>query len=464
MKRILILAGILTAVLGGGFAAWFVHYHSQRPEALIQHLLYGKGDPEELTMRINVARGEVVPHLIEAMKDPRAPASGRANILELLIKRNFRSSNEQIEQAILTALKDPDPVVRRKAAHGLAFYAKEELQVALADSLTDPDPEVRRQVYLVLGDFAHRNAAESGVWKCLSKQQKEQMLQDCRENIERETDPEMRILCRAVIGREIEIRRLNAKQALQTADITKAETILRSALDLDPENHQARTGLARFYFKTGEKEKMLEIARKHHALIEIPLLSKPPEIDGDPTDEVWGEAYSTETFYQTTSRWVPRVTEGRSKAYIAHHGGKIYIAVLGYEKDLTKLIQKHTGRDTDVWKDDCVEILFDPGNTEKDYYQFVINPAGGLFDQANREKSLNFKCQYNAKVFYDRGYWGCEFALDGKDLDNHPITPGTIWSMVLCRTRIGPASELGAIWPMFGWTQQAELYPFALFK
>ena len=111
-----------------------------------------------------------------------------------------------------------------------------------------------------------------------------------------------------------------------------------------------------------------------------------------------------------------------------------------------------------------MELIFDPGNTEKDTYQFVINPAGALFDNFNQDTSKNFKCEYKAKIFQDRGYWACEFALEGKELDNHVIEPGVIWSLVVFRVRIGAAAEHGAIWPLFGRAHNVPLYPIAVFK
>ncbi len=142
----------------------------------------------------------------------------------------------------------------------------------------------------------------------------------------------------------------------------------------------------------------------------------------------------------------------------------VYHAVLGYEEDLTRLVQAHKGRDSDVWRDDCVELIFDPANTEREVYQFVINPAGVLFDQANSNQEKNFKCQYSSAVFADRGYWACEFALDGEDLDNHPIKPGTIWSLNVYRTRIGLGNEQTSVWPTFGFSQRMDIFPIAIFK
>ena len=44
------------------------------------------------------------------------------------------------------------------------------------------------------------------------------------------------------------------------------------------------------------------------------------------------------------------------------------------------------------------------------------------------------------------------------------LASGTIWSMNLYHSRIGAASEQGALWPVFGWTMHMEYYPLVLFK
>ena len=348
--------------------------------------------------------------------------------------------------------------------YGLAVYAEPRLQLALLDCIADPDREIRRQAYLVLGSGNWRASTESGIWTLLSVEQKEKMLRTCMAQAVKEEDAELRRLARAVIGKEIEMRSTKAREALQRSDLLGAEEILRGNLELDPENKQAQIRLVRFHFNNGDRDKALESARRYDAFISVPQLSEAPVLDGDPTDSVWAQAFTTDTFYHTTSRWVARHTKGKSKAHIGYRDGTIYIAVLGYEEDLSKLSVKHTTRDGGVWLDDCVEIVFDPESTGKNHYQFVINPAGAVYDQADGNKAKNFKCRQSAKVFNDRGYWALEFAIDGKDLDNHLIKPGTIWSLNIFRVRIGPASEHCAIWPTYGRTHRMELYPFALFE
>lgn len=466
MRRTVLIAALIAAPVVALGVVVLVSVRSQRPEALLSRLAKAttRGERDELVMRLNVVRGDVVRPMIAAVKDTSAPAGFRVDVMELLFKRNHRSRERRIEQAILAAVNDPAPEVRRMVLYGLAVYAEPELQVAIADLVADPDPQVRRQVYLTFGASVwHRLDPDDGVWRQMSPRQRQRMVQECLERMKTEGTPKLRLMARAIVGREIEVRAHEANRALQTSDIAKAEKLLKSALALDPTNHQGQIRLVRFYLKTGRKDEAVELARKHGALLEIPKLSKPPSIDGDPTDKVWSEAFTSETFWND-SRWVPQKIKGKSKVFVGHHRGTIYIAAIGYEADLTKLARRHTGRDDDLWTDDCFELLFDPAMTEKDVYQFVINPNGAVFDHLNMDKSKNFKCQFKAALFPDRGYWACEFALRGEDLDNHRIKSGIMWALNVFHTRVGTASEAGSMWPTFGHAHRVYLYPLSLFK
>lgn len=150
--------------------------------------------------------------------------------------------------------------------------------------------------------------------------------------------------------------------------------------------------------------------------------------------------------------------------YIGHRDGTVYIAVLGYEDDLSKLVVRHKSRDGNIWLDDCVEIFFDPSNSETEVYQFIINPLGAMFDQYKGRRGENVLCEWKAKVFHDRGYWACEFSVAAKNLHKRTITGDSIWGINIVRARIGPASEHCQWWPTFGWAHRYHLFPLAVFE
>ena len=68
------------------------------------------------------------------------------------------------------------------------------------------------------------------------------------------------------------------------------------------------------------------------------------------------------------------------------------------------------------------------------------------------------------RVFKDRGYWCCEFAVAANEFAGAAITSGSIWGIDIMRTRIGAASEQQAWWPTYGSSHRYHLYPSAVFE
>ena len=150
MKKILTvaIAAILVAVVIT--VVLIQNARSRSPEVLLKKLAAGQGNKEELIMRLNVARGDVVGPMIEAVQNEKVSPQFRAEVLELLFKKNFNSGEPRIEEVLVQAASDPDVIIRRKAAEGLAVYAEPSLQLALIDHICGPDPEVRRRAQMLL--------------------------------------------------------------------------------------------------------------------------------------------------------------------------------------------------------------------------------------------------------------------------------------------------------------------------
>ena len=463
MKRFLLIACITLAILVLSVGLVWLRLRADKPERLIARLESAKGtERQDILLRLSLSRGDVIATLLHAFDRAAAPAF-RAELLDLALKRNLREPDERVESLVRKALTDKAAEPRRAAAYGLVAYGNPKQQLALADAVRDADPPVRRHAYALFasGGYGPNNRGAFGL---LPAEQLTNLIAACVEKMKTETDPEMAFLARSVVGREITIRCEEAAQALLSADVSKAKALIEGALVLDPENQQAQVRLARLYLATGDSTAAVAAARQYAALIETPRLSKAPVIDGDPSDEVWREGYTTERFYHTTSTYVAKPTTGKSRCHVGHRDGMIYVAMLGFEDDLDQLVVKHKDRDGDIWFDDCVELIFSPDCSEKDFIQFIINPAGTVMDQRSGDKTANFKCEHKAGVFKERGYWAVEFAIEAKELTPTPVTTGTVWAVNFFRARIGAASEHSCIWPMYGYALRPGLYPLAIFK
>jgi len=461
MKRYVILAAVLVVLLAAFVTVILVNLRSQRPDVLIDRLLYGSTEKlEDTRMRLNLARGDVPGAMVAGLARSDVPSDRRVLLADLMFSQLSRANDPRLAEALRAAARDADPAVRRKVAHCVAVY--ELLQDELPALACDSDPETRRQAYLTLVSETSWEDSGGGMWRRISPADRRRVLDMAAQTAKTSPDPEMRLLGSSVLGQQIESLGVQAVQAAQRGEMDRAEKCLAEALELDPNNHQARLRLARFRLANSPRPEALAAARKHQALIEIPELPAAPAVDGDPTEACWQSAFRSGDFFVTTSRWAAQPARGKTRAYLGHRDGTLYVAVLGYEKDLATLARKHTGRDSDVWRDDCVELLFDPAITGQDTYQIVINANNAAFDQKSGDKSVNFRFEHKARIFPDRGYWACEFAMKGEALGSFHVRPGDLWAMNVFRGRIA-ASEHCAMWPTFGGALRSDLYPLVLF-
>lgn len=481
MKLRLLIAAIVAVVLLAGGVALYLQLHSQEPAALLGELeqLHReqtdtadfKARREDLIMQINLCRGDVITPMIEDLGDASTPPAYRADLVELLAKRNSRSAEDRISQAVASAMKDRDAGVRNRTAYCLASFAKSNQQLVLTQSITDQDDNVRRQAYMVVMSAYDPDD--------LTAKQVDTLVRDCQGQMAKERDPEMKMLARSVLGRVIADRCEQASKAFQSGGLSKAQKILAEAIAMDEGNLMPKVRLVRMLFKSLQPAKALEMGRSFGCTFEVPQLSQAPKIDGDPNDPVWSTAMSTNNLYSTTSYTLQRLSEGKSKVMMGHKDGMLYVCVINWEEHLEKLAMRQKTRDSEVCTDDCAEFIFDPPSAEKGCSQVIVNLNDAIFDHNRGDQSKNFKVQAKSAVYKQtqygvqtwkpmekaRGYWVIEMAIDGKELSpKEGIKSGTVWSMNIYRVRIGPASEHAGIGPVFGWAMRTDFFPLIAFK
>jgi hypothetical protein len=459
MKRAAIITVVITAIIMLFVGTIAVRLLLRSPKGLVNSLRSAAGpEREKILMRIGLTTEDIVPALISALDDASAAPEFRGIIVDLMFRKYSRNRDDRIMVSLHEALSDKDPLVRRTVVEGFATYLDAGERLAVLDRIADSDPGVRKVVYELL-------VADGGsVWDKLDEAQRTRIVETAAQCAATEPDEDLTFLAHSVLGRQIEDLCNEAVQAFQKSDVVGMEDLLSRALALDPENLQARIRMVRMLLKTGEREKALKLAETYGALMKIPRLSSAPEIDGDPSDEAWKNAFAGDIPYRTNARWATRLTQSKSRFYAGYYEQTLYIGVLAYEDDLSKLIMQKMNRDDGTWKDDCVELFFDPFNSEMDVYQFVINARGVLFDSYQNNNRSNFECEHAAGVFKDRGYWACEFAIKVSEMGGHTITADSIWGIDVMRTRIGPASEQCAWWPTFGSSLKFHLHPLAVFE
>lgn len=461
------LIAIPIVVLGIGAIAFGVHLNRRRnPEVLLQMLRAGRGDQNELMMRLQLVRGDVITPMIEHVADSSAPEPFRIEIIRALWRQYQRTPEKRVEEMMHDLRKDESAGIRREAFQGFSTYAEPDQKLLLMDQLTDPDDEVRQMAFAIfVTDRGAPEHAHEGMWAELSDEQRESLIETAKQVAASEEDPYRSYLAKAIVGREIEHLCNAATQARETGRLDRAEELSRQAVDLDPGHPRSAIHIARHYLALGEREKAIEEAAKHKALISIPKLSSAPVIDGDPNDPVWQEGFFGTDFHISYIKWAPRRARSKSEFRIGHHGGKIYITILAYQEQLDKLRSRVKERDGgNILRDDNMLIFFDPGVTDQNGYQFVINVGNVQSDLYKRNEKHNYNFKTGTGVFRDRGYWAGEFEFDIEELDPKGISESSVWAMNVQRGNMGASAETSQWWPTFPYGYRYVTWPLAVFE
>lgn len=453
MKRVSLIAAITMAVLLAFGSVMFAARQAENPRAMLRKLEKGSGNRNDLIMKLNMARQDIVEPMVEAFQSENSKPEFRADILDLLVKRSRNRPDDRIEKLLAKALSDPDTLVRRKAFEGLAIFGAKNLAKNVIEAIRDPDMEVRREVYLFL-QYNYR------MWGEFDSTQISDVYAAAQEQYRTGQDPHLRYLARHILGSRIEGMCSLARQEFQQGNLRKAVELFEQALELDSLNHHARIGLARHYLHRGEKKKAFQLAREYGLLIEAPILRQAPTIDGDPEPEIAQGLFERNEFTASWDRYAGPRIQGKGRLLVGHHKGMIYLAFVAYESDLDSLVTQRITGNTDMFMDDAIEIYLDPKNTEKDKYHFVFNSKGQYIEYTNR----NPPHQAAAKTHKDRGYWAVEFMAKARDLEGARIDRNAVWGVNCMWHRPGLGQgERGSAWPFGGHHMNVHLYPMTIF-
>ena len=123
-----------------------------------------------------------------------------------------------------------------------------------------------------------------------------------------------------------------------------------------------------------------ELGKARARSLLVSATKAPPEIDGKLDDPLWQQGRPLE---------VESVTAGTGPFQVraAYDPGRLYLAVR-CEGTATKAAPAE--RDSNVWRDDCVEIWVGVGSGKaKRAYQFIVNAANAIYDAQGKDRSYN---------------------------------------------------------------------------
>ena len=178
--------------------------------------------------------------------------------------------------------------------------------------------------------------------------------------------------------------------------------------------------------------------------VSLPLMQQAPTVDGKIDEQEWAHA----------ARWVgvcglggTALTHRDAVLWLGSDGTRAYFAVRSETPPDRPILAKHKpvpdDRDTDAFKDDSVEVWFDPYKTAKPargLYQGVFNSLGAIYD-ANHQPPGNWRGDWKLASRVIDGWWHFEGSVSLKSLGAATPLAGQTWGFRLVRNWRAPSKQ-----------------------
>ena len=168
-------------------------------------------------------------------------------------------------------------------------------------------------------------------------------------------------------------------------------------------------------------------------------VAAPPKIDGRLDDACWRRAEPVTGFLTINS---DRPAVYQSIGFVCFDDTHLYVAMECLMPKGAKPVGKSRPHDGNVFSDEVVEIMIDPGRTQADYYQLAVNAHGSTFDCARlyggSQEDDSWDGQWTAATHVGEDRWSVELALPYYSLGIRPDI-GRTWGINLCREAKQPA-------------------------
>ncbi|UCH34745.1 MAG: hypothetical protein JSV65_19885 [Armatimonadota bacterium] len=179
-----------------------------------------------------------------------------------------------------------------------------------------------------------------------------------------------------------------------------------------------------------------------YPLLTAAPLATPPAIDGVVADDEWPTASTTGVLMLRTGA----VARYQPLFLIAYDAARLYVAgrlplAAGVRPQVTVM-----ERDGPVWQDDAVEIFLDPSHSHSDYYQFMVNSRGVVWD--SHRKDASWDCDLRCAAYIADDEWTFELAIPWSDLGFPEPPRGRPLGFNLCWDRVTPTEQHGTWSPL----------------
>ncbi len=188
-------------------------------------------------------------------------------------------------------------------------------------------------------------------------------------------------------------------------------------------------------------EKAREIYLKNYRELRSYPRTEAIKIDGVLDEYDWKNADVVTNFKSFSD--ATKIAKYQTYARIVYEPEYLYVAVEMMEPDTKNIKTEILKRDGAVWDDNGIELFISHPDMGNNYYQFIINAAGTVFDQrvtpgANANKAFNSSLEVKTRILSDR--WVVEMKIPTAELGEKCFA-GQNWKVNMMRSRKGKVYE-----------------------
>jgi hypothetical protein len=426
-------------------------------ERNIEKLEGSQEDREQAMMELVLAKEDAIPPLIKALGDAERPSKVRVDVATVLFRMYMRESDSRILPAFITIINDKDPHLRSRIVIALADIGKKEGIAPLFGRLDDPDEEVLYQALCALeslGDKIKEGERDSLVHRAA-------ML--TKSSSETESGRKVRQKAEELLELAAERIAQEAEKLVLKADLKGAEAKFLEAKEQVPNSLNVNLKLGKFYFDNGQEQKGLNLLSKFNLAVYARRLRPPPHIDGDLGDACWKKATVIDSLYLRLDRvFRPKRATGRSEIFVGYTGESFYIALKAY-KNRKDIVAAHRGRDSNVWRDDSLEMFLDTNRDYRTYIQICVNSLGEYFDMSQKQRTA-YNGEFRTAAKVEENFWSVEIEIPYKELGASKPQKGTIWGFNAISTRMGVDAQQAQWVPTYGNPHNPSRFGFLIFE
>ncbi len=169
-----------------------------------------------------------------------------------------------------------------------------------------------------------------------------------------------------------------------------------------------------------------------------------PRIDGRLEPDEWTTAAGVSGLVLAGTQELVAV---QPHVRLAFDDQALYIAVTVPTPGTKPVQAQRRTRDSQVYLDDSVEILLDPGQSRRDFFHVIVNSAGALYDAHGTDATWNAPTA-QAAGSAEAGQWHAEVMLPFADLGVTAPPDGAAWGANLCLNCAWDTALLGSWAPV----------------